>query len=69
MGGSVSAEHGIGKLKIDFLQLMYGEKHIAEMIRLKMQLDPSGMLGAGNMFSAGQVFGAGAICSAPGPFV
>jgi D-lactate dehydrogenase (cytochrome) len=53
MGGSVSAEHGIGKLKIDFLQLMYGKRHIEEMIRLKLQLDPSGMLGAGNMFNAG----------------
>ena len=28
-GGSVSAEHGIGKLKVSLLQLMYGEDGIA----------------------------------------
>lgn len=49
-GGSVSAEHGIGKLKTDFLKLMYGEEGIAEMKRIKRLFDPQGMLSPGNLF-------------------
>ena len=51
MGGAVSAEHGVGKLKRDFLAVMYGPEHIREMARLKAQLDPYGQLGRGNLFS------------------
>ena len=50
MGGAVSAEHGVGKLKRDFLAVMYGPEHIREMARLKAQLDPFGQLGRGNLF-------------------
>ena len=50
-GGAVSAEHGVGKLKADFLTIMYGEDHIDEMRRLKRCFDPKWQLGAGNMFS------------------
>ena len=50
MGGAVSAEHGVGKIKRDFLEIMYGSEHIAEMARLKRQLDPAGQLGRGNLF-------------------
>lgn len=52
MGGAVSAEHGVGKLKRDFLAVMYGPDHIREMAALKRQLDPYGQLGQGNMFAA-----------------
>ena len=52
MGGAVSAEHGVGKIKRDFLAVMYGEGHLREMARLKCQLDPQGLLGRGNLFSA-----------------
>ncbi len=51
MGGAVSAEHGVGKLKADFLKIMYGEKHIAEMAALKAVFDPKGTLGTGNLFT------------------
>ena len=51
MGGAVSAEHGVGKIKRDFLAVMYGEDHIREMAQLKAQLDPYGQLGRGNLFS------------------
>ena len=50
MGGAVSAEHGVGKLKRDFLATMYGKEHIREMARVKRQLDPRGVLGRGNLF-------------------
>ncbi len=53
MGGSVSAEHGIGKLKIPLLQLMIGNKGIAEIKKLKALFDPSGVLNPGTLISRG----------------
>lgn len=51
MGGAVSAEHGVGKLKSGMLTIMYGDKYISEMRKLKAQLDPIEILGIGSMFS------------------
>lgn len=51
MGGAVSAEHGVGKIKRDFLTIMYGKEHIAQMASLKAQLDPKMQLGRGNLFA------------------
>jgi len=50
MGGAVSAEHGVGKLKASFLETMYGPRAIEEMRALKRTLDPLGMLNPGNLF-------------------
>lgn len=50
MGGAVSAEHGVGKIKRGFLETMYGPEHVREMARLKCELDPAGQLGRGNLF-------------------
>jgi D-lactate dehydrogenase (cytochrome) len=50
LGGTVSAEHGIGKLKHRYLEMMYGKKAIAEMVSLKKSLDPSCILGLDNIF-------------------
>ena len=52
MGGAVSAEHGVGKLKRDFLTIMYGEDHIREMAALKCAFDPKRIFGRGNLFAA-----------------
>ncbi len=49
--GSISAEHGIGKIKHKYLEVMYGEKGIEEMKRLKLQFDPLKLFNIGNMFS------------------
>ena len=49
-GGAVSAEHGVGKLKAEFLAIMYGEQAVREMAAAKAALDPKGLLGMGNMF-------------------
>ncbi|MHA1730201.1 MAG: FAD-binding oxidoreductase [Promethearchaeota archaeon] len=49
-GGSISAEHGIGKIKIDFLKVMYSEKEIEEMRAVKRALDPLLMFNCGNIF-------------------
>jgi len=50
VGGSVSAEHGIGKTKTAFLELMYGTRGIREMRNLKKRFDPRGLLNPGNLF-------------------
>ncbi len=50
LGGTVSAEHGIGKLKKGYLLDMYGEENIRQMAKLKYSLDPGGILGPGNIF-------------------
>jgi D-lactate dehydrogenase (cytochrome) len=50
-GGTISAEHGIGKLKRDYLRLLYDEKHLREMAALKRAFDPTCILGRGNIFA------------------
>lgn len=50
LNGTVSAEHGIGKLKREYLLEMYGEKIISEMKAIKNIFDPEWILGRGNMF-------------------
>lgn len=57
MGGAVSAEHGVGKMKRDFLLTMYGPEHIAEMARLKRRFDPEVRLNRGNLFAASEAEG------------
>jgi len=49
--GTISAEHGIGKLKRDYLTEMYGESNIIKMAKLKKTLDPNKILNVGNIFS------------------
>lgn len=49
LGGTVSAEHGIGKLKHPYLEILYGEAGLQEMAGVKAALDPKGILGRGNI--------------------
>ncbi|RDE12871.1 MAG: hypothetical protein C4K48_09405 [Candidatus Thorarchaeota archaeon] len=49
LGGTVAAEHGIGKLKRAFLEVMYGKQGISEMQAVKRALDPKWILNRGNM--------------------
>jgi D-lactate dehydrogenase (cytochrome) len=51
MGGTVSGEHGVGKLKRDLLALMYGPDDIGDMKRLKRIFDPGYLLNRGNLFT------------------
>jgi D-lactate dehydrogenase (cytochrome) len=51
LGGTISAEHGIGKLKRDYLRELYTEQDLRQMAALKMAFDPAGILGQGNIFS------------------
>lgn len=50
VGGTISAEHGIGKLKRDYLGVLYSEQHLKEMEALKRSFDPAGILGNGNIY-------------------
>jgi len=51
VGGTLSAEHGVGKLKRDYLKLFYTDAQLSEMARLKLAFDPKGILGRNNIFS------------------
>ncbi|MHA1302933.1 MAG: FAD-binding oxidoreductase [Candidatus Heimdallarchaeaceae archaeon] len=48
-GGSVSAEHGIGKIKKEYLKIMFGEEGIKEMQKVKQALDENWLLNRGNI--------------------
>jgi D-lactate dehydrogenase (cytochrome) len=50
LGGTVSAEHGIGKLKRPYLAMLYNPSALQEMRSLKRALDPAMILGRGNLF-------------------
>lgn len=50
LGGTISAEHGIGKLKAEYLDLMYSEENIKKMFEIKKTLDPNLILGVGSIF-------------------
>jgi len=49
-GGSVSAEHGIGKLKTRFLEMMYRPEDVQAMRAVRKAFDPQCMLNPGNLF-------------------
>ncbi len=51
LGGTVSAEHGIGKLKKPYLNIMFTEEDIKDMARLKRHFDPKCLLGLDNIFN------------------
>jgi FAD/FMN-containing dehydrogenase len=51
LGGTVSAEHGIGAAKARFLGLTRSEDEIAAMRRIKAALDPDGILNPGTVLS------------------
>ena len=50
MGGTVSAEHGLGKRKRDYLQLQFTPEQIETMQTIKRRLDPHWLLGRGTLF-------------------
>ena len=52
LGGSVSAEHGIGKIKKDYLAMMVSEQTLSQFRALKRHVDPQWILGRGTLFDA-----------------
>jgi FAD/FMN-containing dehydrogenase len=49
LGGTVAAEHGIGKLKRKWLPLQMSPLQVRAMQAVKRELDPSGILAPGNV--------------------
>jgi FAD/FMN-containing dehydrogenase len=50
LGGTVSAEHGVGKRKSALLRLQFSAEEIEAMKAVKRRLDPAWLLGRGNVF-------------------
>jgi len=50
LGGTVAAEHGIGKLKKHLLRLMLGANGMEQMKRIKRAFDPDNLLNPENLF-------------------
>ena len=50
LGGSISAEHGLGALKRDYAELEHGALGLDVMRRLKRMLDPQGILNPHKVF-------------------
>ena len=51
LGGTVSAEHGLGKRKAHLLELQYTRAEIEAMKAVKKRLDPQWLLNRGNLFA------------------
>ncbi len=49
MGGSITAEHGAGKIKRKLEAIMLGQEKLRQLWTLKRTLDPQGLLGPGNV--------------------
>jgi D-lactate dehydrogenase (cytochrome) len=50
VGGTFSAEHGVGKNKKEYLIKMYGLDAVKMMVQIKKKFDPYLILGIGNIF-------------------
>jgi D-lactate dehydrogenase (cytochrome) len=51
LGGTFSAEHGVGKTKVNYLRLMVGDSSIQFMEKVKKIFDPKRIFGVGNLFN------------------
>ncbi|HWB84028.1 MAG TPA: FAD-binding oxidoreductase [Bryobacteraceae bacterium] len=52
LGGTVSAEHGLGKRKAHLLHLQYSPAHLEAMQEVKRRMDPQNILGRGTLWPA-----------------
>jgi D-lactate dehydrogenase (cytochrome) len=50
LGGTFSAEHGTGKLKRKYLEMLYGKETVAIMKGIKLLFDPKNLVGKDIMF-------------------
>ena len=64
LGGTVTGEHGIGSIKVEWLEREVGAVSLDVHRRIKDALDPAGLLNPGKMFrsaAAGDLAAVGAI--------
>jgi FAD/FMN-containing dehydrogenase len=50
LGGTVAAEHGVGKRKAHLLALQYTPQQLQQMRAVKLRLDPANILSRGNLW-------------------
>ncbi len=50
VGGTITAEHGIGKVKLPFVKYRFDELDLATMRAVKSVFDPKGIMAPGNIF-------------------
>ena len=50
LGGTVTAEHGVGKIKLPFIPYRFDALELAAMKGVKAAFDPRGILAPGNLF-------------------
>jgi len=50
LGGTVGAEHGLGKRKAHLMEIQYSQADIEAMRSVKRRFDPQWLLGRGNLF-------------------
>ncbi len=51
LGGTVSAEHGLGKRKASLLPIQYTPEHLEAMKQIKSRFDPHWLLGRNTLFA------------------
>jgi glycolate oxidase len=49
-GGSLSGEHGIGMEKKDLMPLIFTQQDVAQMLKVKAAVDPSGICNPDKVF-------------------
>ena len=47
LGGTITGEHGVGKLRLDYLPIMYSERELDIMWKIKKAFDPNNILNPG----------------------
>lgn len=50
LGGTITAEHGVGLIQKDFLEIVYTQKHIQLLKEIKKVFDPNNILNPGKIF-------------------
>ena len=53
VGGSISAEHGVGRCKMDLMPLIKNPEVLETMVDVKQLFDPKGILNPGKMLPSG----------------
>ncbi|WP_347354628.1 FAD-linked oxidase C-terminal domain-containing protein [Intrasporangium sp.] len=51
LGGTITGEHGVGRIKVPWLELELGAAELARQRRVKAVFDPSGIMNPGTIFA------------------
>jgi len=51
MGGTITGEHGVGMVKLKYMERQHGPEYMALLRRIKAAFDPNGILNPGKLGS------------------